>query len=507
MLIPIRHENMSARRWPVITLGLIVVNVLAFVLTTSRIDQDSATLSKAKLRILMLSATHPNLKMPDDVQQFVTSFREHNPKMWQELQSPSRELSQFAEGESEPASQFRTQVLESVDPAQTQMDSLVGQYKELATSSILENYAFIPAHPKPVAYLTANFLHGGWLHLIGNMWFLWLAGFVLEDAWGRPLYAAFYLIAGAAALQFHAWTNAGSFVPTVGASGAVAALMGAFLVRFPKMKIRMMWLFSFRAYRFNAPAYALLPLWLLMEVFYGSLFGQSSGVAHWAHVGGFVFGAAAATALRYTGLEQKANKAIEEEVSWQAEPEIQQATELIEKGQFDDAATLLTNHLAAHPESLDAANLLPQAYFRKGDIPNYQDAITRLCAMHLKARQGDAAWQDYEDFLQSGGKTMPAATWLQLCGVPERQQNLDRALAEYDKLAGAYPDQREAIMAQIGAGRICVKLARAQDAVRYFEAARRSPVPHLDLDTNIEAGIRDAKAALLPAANAAAARA
>ncbi len=100
----------------------------------------------------------------------------------------------------------------------------------------------MPAQPTAISYLTANFLHGGWMHLIGNMWFLWLAGFVLEDVWGRWLYSAFYLIAGAAALQFYAWSNPGSITPTLGASGAVAALMGAFLVRFPKMKIEMAWL-------------------------------------------------------------------------------------------------------------------------------------------------------------------------------------------------------------------------------------------------------------------------
>ncbi len=494
MLIPIRHENMSARRWPVITLALIVLNTVAFVLTTSKIHDEGSALGQVKLRVLMLAATHPELKMSAAVQQFVTTFRDHNPEAWTRLQHPDAELSQFADD----GSAFKTQVLDDVNPWQARMDSLAGQYTDLASSSIIENYAFVPAHPKPLSYLTANFLHGGWLHLIGNMWFLWLAGFVLEDAWGRPLYSAVYLIAGAVALQIHGFVNAGSLVPTLGASGAVAALMGAFLVRFPKMRIEMMWLFSFRAWRFKAPAYTLLPLWLLMEVFYGSLFGGASGVAHWAHVGGFVFGAVAAVALSYTGLEQKANKAIEEQVGWQADPEIQQASDLMDKGQFDEAAMLLSSYLATHPDSLDACNLLPQAYFRKGDLPKYLDALTKLCAMHLKARQPEAAWQDYEDFLRSGGTSMPATTWLELCRVPESQQDLDRALAEYDKLAAAYPKERPGIMAQLGAGRICLKLSRPQDALRYFEAAAASSVPHLDLEPNILSGIREAKAGLRP---------
>jgi len=118
--------------------------------------------------------------------------------------------------------------------------------------------------PKPIAYLTANFLQGGWLHLIGNMWFLWLAGAILEDTWGRVIYPIIYLVAGAAALQFHAWLNPGSLAPTLGASGAVAALMGAFLVRFPKTKIEVALVLGLRSLsnlalgrgiRFKAAAY------------------------------------------------------------------------------------------------------------------------------------------------------------------------------------------------------------------------------------------------------------
>src|SRR5208282_4136874 len=203
----------------------------------------------------------------------------------------------------------KIKMTEDASQLQAQMDSLNEKFVALSSVSITQRYAFVPAQPTAISYLTANFLHGGWLHLIGNMWFLWLAGFVLEDVWGRWLYSVFYLIAGVAALQFYAWTNPGSITPTLGASGAVAALMGAFLVRFPNMKIEMAWLFFFRLYRFKAAAYWLLPLWLLMEVFYGSLFGSSSGVAHWAHVGGFLFGAAAALAIQHSGLEHKANKA------------------------------------------------------------------------------------------------------------------------------------------------------------------------------------------------------
>jgi len=92
--------------------------------------------------------------------------------------------------------------------------------------------------------------------------------------------------------------------------------MGAFLVRFPKTKIRMMWLFLFKAYKFNVPAFTLLPLWLGMEFFSGVWYGATSGVAHWAHIGGFVAGVLAALAFRASGLEQKAEQAVTAKAEW-----------------------------------------------------------------------------------------------------------------------------------------------------------------------------------------------
>src|SRR5260370_11342451 len=286
-------------------------------------------------------------------------------------------------------------MMEDTSKLQDEMDALNGQFLSLSKASIVEQYAFVPAQPTAISYLTANFLHGGWLPLIGNMWFLWLAGFVLEDVWGRWLYTVFYLIAGAAGLQFHAWSNAGSLIPTLGASGAVAALMGAFLVRFPKMKIEMAWFFLMRPFlfRFKAAAYCLLPFWLLMEVFYGTLSG-SSGVAHWAHVGGFLFGALAAIGLHYSGLEHKANQAIEESVSWTPGAEIDQANRLMDHGQLDEAATLLNEHLALKPDSLDGWNLVKQIHWRRQEATAFQQATLKTCALHLKARNSEAAWKD-----------------------------------------------------------------------------------------------------------------
>jgi len=480
---------MSARRLPVVTLALIAINVLVFLGTYSTIEEQAPQLGKARAHILLLAAAHPELKLTPEAEQLVTSFEKDHPSTWKKIQDPSHDVVDPWDA--------KMRLQQDPEVLQEEMDSLAQQYVTFSAASLTQQYAFVPAHPRALTYLTANFLHGGWLHLIGNMWFLWLAGFVLEDVWGRPLYTVFYLVAGAAALQFHAWTNPGSLVPTLGASGAVAALMGAFLVRFPKMKIRMAWLFAFRIIRFNAPAYTLLPLWLLLEVFYGAAFGGSSGVAHWAHVGGFAFGAIAAVALRYSGLEQKANQAVESKVSWTADPAIDQAHELIEQGQFDAAGELLKQHLAAQADSVDAAILLCDVYRKKNDASAFQQATAQLCALHLKLREPEAAWQDYEEFLNAGGTQLPANTRMELGRALEEQQNFERALSEYLSLAENCASERAGLMAQLAAARLCLKrLNRPQDALQLFQAAAASPVPHLDLEVNIQAGIKEAQTAL-----------
>jgi membrane associated rhomboid family serine protease len=494
MLIPTGHENMKGRRWPVITIALIAINFVAFLGTHWRIESEDAKTAEVRTHILLLAAMHPELVETTDEQQLVNHFREKYPDVWKRVASPSREVADRWD--------VRIRLMEDPRELQQEMDSLGQRYFDLQHDSILPRYAFVPAHPAAISYLTANFLHGGWLHIIGNMWFLWLAGVILEDTWGRVIYPIFYLLSGTIALMFHGWTDPGSLAATLGASGAVAALMGAFLVRFPQTKIQMRWIFGFglRSYRFKAKAYWLLPLWLLMEIFSGSIFGASSGVAHWAHVGGFVFGAVGAVGLRYCGLEHVANQVIESKVTWTADPAVVQATEKMHEGKLDEAIALLQTHVAAQPDSLEAYTILPQLYWRKNDIPKYQQAIIKLCQLHLKAKDLDAAWEDFGEYLNSGGERMPASTWLELCRAAEGQQRIERAVVEYDKLAKTYPSEKQSLLALMAAGRLSMKLNQPAEALRFFRAAAGSPVPHLDWEANIQGGIREAEKALFAAA-------
>jgi membrane associated rhomboid family serine protease len=146
-----------------------------------------------------------------------------------------------------------------------------------------------------LALVTSMFLHGGWVHLLGNMWTLWIFGDNVEDRLGRGRYLTLYLAGGFAAAWLHILTNPVSLVPTIGASGAIAAVMGAYFRFFPTARIEALIPPFFLGPFFVFPAVVFLGWWFLLQFFNGALsLGASSrgfsGVAWWAHVGGFLFG-------------------------------------------------------------------------------------------------------------------------------------------------------------------------------------------------------------------------
>jgi membrane associated rhomboid family serine protease len=475
---------MQGRRWPVVTIAIIALNAICFLATHWTIERESQQMGEVRQHIILLAAAHPNTPMTAAEQKLVDSFRKSQGKVWNLLGSPTHT----------PINAWDMEIRSWTDErCEEEMTLLAGQFDQMQANSILGHYAFYPSRRVPISYLTANFLHGGWMHLIFNMWFLWLAGGILEDTWGRPLYSAFYLISGVAALWGYSLAYPNGLIPVIGASGAIASLMGAFLARFPKTKIQLgffYWILRPRLYRFSAPAYAVLPLWLGMQLLSGVLAGESGGVAYWAHIGGFGFGLIMALVLRYSGIEQKADQAIQDKVGWSADPRIVKSTDLVEKQEFDAAVRELQALIAEKPGSLDAYEMLPSVYLRKGDTKSYLEALESVCQLHMKLHNAEAAWQDYEDYVHAGGTKMPAASWLELCRHAENMQQWERAASEYEKLAEAWPEDRTAVLALISSGRIQLKqLHQPQQALRLYIAAQNSPAPHQDWNETIRKGI------------------
>jgi rhomboid family protein len=142
------------------------------------------------------------------------------------------------------------------------------------------------------ALFSFMFLHGGFLHLLGNMWFLHIFGDNVEDRMGSTRFLLFYLLCGWVSGFAHLWSNWASAVPTIGASGAIAGVMGAYLILFPKARIITLIPIFFIPYFIEIPAVVFLGIWFLFQFFYASLTGPEGGggIAWWAHIGGFVFG-------------------------------------------------------------------------------------------------------------------------------------------------------------------------------------------------------------------------
>jgi len=145
-----------------------------------------------------------------------------------------------------------------------------------------------------LTFVTALFLHGDWLHFLGNMLYLWVFGNNIEASLGDVGYLLFYLVCGGAALGLHILFAPGSPLPVIGASGAIAGLLGAYLVAYPRARIRVFFfLIVFRT--FNVPALLLLGMWFVLQLLNGAAslgeYAASGGVAYFAHIGGFAAGA------------------------------------------------------------------------------------------------------------------------------------------------------------------------------------------------------------------------
>jgi membrane associated rhomboid family serine protease len=167
-------------------------------------------------------------------------------------------------------------------------------------------FGYLPAEPASPAVVLHIFAHAGLMHLAFNMLFLWCMGVNVEQRWGAPAFGAVFLIGGSAAGMLFAMLHAGSRVPLVGASGAISAAMGAYLITLHRSRIRLWYLFLFRAGTFQIPAYLLLPCWFLLDLANMWMFeSDAGGTAYSAHVGGFVVGALLAAALKLSGLEKR----------------------------------------------------------------------------------------------------------------------------------------------------------------------------------------------------------
>ncbi len=412
ILIPIGHEDQRVTRLPWVTIALVVANLAVFLLIHSIADRQSATLRRQLREVVSYAQEHPYLRLPAGV-------RRNGPPG-----PPPPDL---------PA--------ETLAEQQARLDGLMQQLQGMSAGSVYRTYGYIPAQPHLLTLFTSMFMHAGWLHLIGNMLFLWLAGASLEERWGRLLYPILYLASGVTATLIHAGMSPASPVPLVGASGAIAGLMGAFLIRLATTRIKFFyWIFFFRG-TFHAPAYVVLPLWLLQQ-FAMVWRGQTGGVAVWAHIGGFALGIAAALLIRTTGLEASVlAPAIQKKTTWTASKGLTSALGRLDAGDTDGAIGELETLLRGMPDNIEARTALLTAYARKEDHGAAGKVSAKLVGAYIRARDMDgalAAAQEHERAYQDA--PLPLRDTLFLAAHREKRGQYAEAAQLYQKAIAAWPD-------------------------------------------------------------------
>lgn len=293
-IIPIQNKPDWSRP-PVITLALILINLLVFVFYQG-LDEGKRERAIETYRQLELGA----IERPH----YSRYLQQENPEAYERWKAITKSA-------SEPLNiapiavqdlQFDTYVRE-VWRTQEAGDTDAWQRKRRAfeaernTLSVLQA-GLIPANPEPLDFITSLFLHGGWGHLLGNMVFLFLFGFILETALRPSVYVGMYLASGLAADGLFLLFNMNSVAPVVGASGAISGLMGMYLALYGFRRIRFFYNVLFYFGEFTAPALWIFPAWLAKEL-YGYFFVESN-TAYWAHIGGLLAGVAMVLALPHS---------------------------------------------------------------------------------------------------------------------------------------------------------------------------------------------------------------
>jgi membrane associated rhomboid family serine protease len=465
MLIPVGLDKNEVRRNPWISYGIIAVNVLVFLGLRVALERSdvSARATQKMQAVVEYLFDHPYLRVPADLQPFFgasgknalerarqDSLRRGAPVEWAVRRQQQR-LNEMA------ADAFAT----------------------LRESPILRE-GFVPADPHPVRLVTSMFVHAGWLHLIGNMLFLFATGPFLEDVYGRALFAILYFLSGLAAIGAHVWQNPGSVAPIVGASGAIAGILGAFLVRFARSKIRFLWLpiplFFWWRFRVLIPAFLFLPLWFLSQFWLATSSHEGSGVALWAHVGGFAFGTVFALVIWATGIEKRLiDPSIESQISWQQNPSLVHAIEAADRGHFEEAKRQTDRVLRENPRNLDARRYAYEVALDARDWRDLAAQATRLLELYLQQGETDLARRLIDEALRVAKDELPPRFFLRAGDFAARQGDSAFALDLYEAILSAHPDDPAALRALFNASELHRKAGQWERARRSLDRARVHP--------------------------------
>jgi membrane associated rhomboid family serine protease len=496
-LLPLSHESGEVQRTPYVTIGILATCVFLLVVTYLVAPASQEALQKEYERLFSYYSTHPYLEMPEEVMSRLPAKARQTLKQLESIGG----LGNLPErGEAE-------EIIEE----QAELDRRVEDFLDAYDDEFYRKYGYIPAEGGILTIISSMFLHGGFFHLLFNMLFLWLTGGVLEDIWGRVVFPIFYLMGGAVATLMHAAIYPASPIPLVGASGAIAALMGAFLIRFHSTRIYFYYFlfFGFRIKQgtFHAPAYFMLPLWLLQQLFeaykMSHLSPEGGGVAVWAHIGGFIFGAIVALVIKYSGFEDKVLAPAIERKTNLVDENYAEGSRKLREGDINGAIMDLRKSILKDPENAVVHGDLCRAYFEAGKDRAANIEFKRTIRLFLEQSLDDNA---VEEFVEISERYPHARLEVDrhnaIAGALVGEERHDEAALAYRRLFDRYGEEEDPPSADLAADALmrhadlCIDfLDRPEDAAAAYTTLLKT-FPDLPADQLKAAGkrLKEAKA-------------
>jgi membrane associated rhomboid family serine protease len=396
ILVPIGHGEGTVRRLPWVTFGIMAICLVVHLALVAGLPSVEDVPEVTPADAWAHWESHPYLRIDPRLLEAVGA--PSDPARRESLVASIRE-----ERGAEPPDDLAVLVTEQAELDRLTEEAL-GAPPAAAADDTFLRHGLVPAQPSASSWITHQFLHGGWMHLLGNLFLLFLAAPALEDRWGRLVFAGFYLAAGIAGGAAHAALTRHPDLPLIGASGAIAGAMGAFLVRLARTQIKFFYLFFFgfrgRMGTFEAPAWAMLPLWFGGQVLTGAL-GMEQGVAVWAHAGGFAFGALFALGMRQLQIEERhLAPRLERGLTRHGNAAVARANEARERGELAQAWSILETERRARPHDSDVVQALFDVALDRGDVAPATPAV--LALVKRLAASGDVAgaaarWRDLVD--------------------------------------------------------------------------------------------------------------
>jgi membrane associated rhomboid family serine protease len=467
MLIPIGQEDSIVRRQPWVSYALLAINVLFF-LVTSATGPGVAWRNAVVARIDEMVAyfnERPYLQLPPDLAALCDD---------KECQAAVEEQRKaFARKSAIPDDAV-------VAEQQRRLDEMGLALRTLRNKLPPRRFGYVPAEGKVDRALSSMFVHGGWVHLLGNMLFLWVTGPFVEDVFGRALFAVLYFLSGFAALATHVAKFPHSTVPLIGASGAIAGVMGAFLVRYARRKIHMLYMPFFPLLRprftFGVPAFVIAPLWFGEQFWYAHHAGTESGVAFWAHVGGFLFGAAFALAVRTARVEEKwIHPAIEKELTIEQDRGLERALDARVGGDLVRARREIAAVLTREPSNPDAWRESYDIACDGSDESELGRSGSRLVDLYARAGERDLALDLLRDLTARAKGPLPGRVFLSAGALFEKSGDWDLALEAYAGLVDRQPQDPAVVRALLRRAEILRRSGDAAAAHRALTQARAHP--------------------------------